>query len=333
MPSGSNPRLARDGLLLINLGSPDAPEPAAVRRYLKQFLSDRRVVEIPPVAWQPILRLAVLPTRPKRSAAAYRRVWAQDSPLRMITAEQTAAMASAFPDLRVDYAMRYGNPSMESRVRAMCEAGVERLFVAPLYPQYSSATTGTVLEELFRILSGLRAVPAVSTLPPYYSHPAYIGALAQSLSAALAGLDFQPERILLSFHGMPARVTALGDPYQRQCAETARLLRLATGHDERSMPLVYQSRFGRAEWLQPYTEPTLIEMARQGVRRVAVMTPGFSADCLETLEEIGNEAAHAFRAAGGSDFAAIPCLNASSCGIELLRSIIGETLGRQETAV
>ena len=324
MPAGSNPR---DGLLLINLGSPDAPQPAAVRRYLKQFLSDRRVVELPALVWQPILRLAVLPTRPKRSAAAYARVWTQDSPLRAITAQQAAAMASAFPGVRVDYAMRYGNPSMESRVRAMCEAGVERLFVAPLYPQYSSATTGTVLEELFRLLSTMRAVPAVATLPPYYAHPAYIAALAQSLSAGLSALDFQPERILLSFHGMPARVTALGDPYQRQCEETARLLRLATGHDEQTMPLAYQSRFGRAEWLQPYTEPTLVEMAKQGVRRVAVLTPGFSADCLETLDEIGNEARHAFLEAGGSHFAAIPCLNASSCGIELLRSIIGEMLG------
>ena len=323
MPSARRPST---GLLLVNLGSPDAPEQAAVRRYLKQFLSDRRVVEIPSLLWQPILRLAVLPTRPRRSAAAYRRIWGEDSPLRAITAEQTAAVAASFPDIRVDFAMRYGNPSMESRVEAMCAAGVERLLVAPLYPQYSSATTGTVLVELFRILSARRAMPAVATLPPYYKHPAYISALAQSLREGLAALDFAPQHILLSYHGMPARVTALGDPYQAQCEESSHLLRQATGYDETTMPTVYQSRFGRAEWLQPYTEPTLVAMAKAGVRRVAVMTPGFSADCLETLDEIGNEARHAFLEAGGSHFAAIPCLNASSCGIELLRSIIGEML-------
>lgn len=314
------------GLLLVNLGSPDAPEPAAVRRYLKQFLSDRRVVEVPPLIWQPILRLAILPTRPRRSAAAYRRIWAADSPLRAITAAQASALAPAFPDLHVDYAMRYGNPSIASRVQAMTDAGVSRIFVAPLYPQYSAATTGTVLAELFQVVAAMRHMPAITTLAPYWRHPAYIAALAESLRLSLAGLAFVPERILLSFHGMPARVTALGDPYQTQCEETAHYLRAATGHDATTMPVAYQSRFGRARWLEPYTEPTLVAMAAAGIRRVAVMTPGFAADCLETLDEIDIEARHRFLAAGGSDFATIPCLNDSRCGIELLHSIIAEQL-------
>lgn len=322
----------KKGLLLVNLGSPDAPEPAAVRRYLREFLSDRRVVEISPWLWQPILHLLILPFRPRKSAAAYRRIWDGDSPLRQITARQAGAMARAFPDMMVDFAMRYGQPSIREKMGNMLAAGVEQLYVAPLYPQYSAATTGTVLAEIFRTVTNRRAMPSLSTLAPYYDHPAYIGALRESLDTALAGLDFIPERIVLSFHGMPARVTALGDPYQAQCEATARALRAAAGRDEGQMLLSYQSRFGRAEWLQPYTEPMLAQLARDGVRKVAVMTPGFSADCLETLDEIDNEARHAFVAAGGSHFATIPCLNASSCGIELLRSIIGEMLEGAGTA-
>ncbi len=317
---------AETGLLLVNLGSPDAPEPAALRRYLRQFLSDRRVVDLPPLLWQPILNLAILPTRPSRSAAAYRRIWTTDSPLRLITAAQTQAMAQAFPDIRVDFAMRYGNPSIADAVDRMCAAGVSRLVFAPLYPQYSAATTGSVMAEIFKVVARRRHMPAINIVPPYWRHPAYIAALATSLQQSLAKLPFQPDRILLSFHGMPERTAELGDPYAGHCRETAQLLRSATGHDETTMPLTFQSRFGPARWLQPYTATTLVALARSGIGRVAVMMPGFAADCLETLDEIANEGRHQFLAAGGLDFAAIPCLNDSRCGIELLQSIIAPAL-------
>lgn len=318
------------GLLLVNLGSPDAPEPKAVRRYLDQFLSDRRVVEIPPFVWQPILKGVVLNVRPRKSAANYAKIWdreTNESPLRRITREQAEALDGDFgPKVIVDHAMRYGNPSMESALARLREAGCDRLCVAPLYPQYCGATTGSVLDELFRLLKGQRWLPAIRTLAPYYDDPAYIGALKASLDSALAGCGFVPERILLSFHGMPSRTRDLGDPYYDQCLATARLLREATGLDDVKMPLGFQSRFGKAEWLQPYVLPMVEEMARQGVKRLAVTMPGFAADCVETLEEIAMEVREAFLAAGGTDFAALPCLNASPEGIGMLRSILGASL-------
>ena len=318
------------GLLLVNLGSPDAPEPKAVRRYLDQFLSDRRVVEIPPLVWQPILKGVVLNVRPRKSAANYAKIWdreTNESPLRRITREQAEALEGDFgPKVIVDHAMRYGNPSMESALARLREAGCDRLCVAPLYPQYCGATTGSVLDELFRLLKGQRWLPAIRTLAPYYDDPAYIGALKASLDSALAGCGFVPERILLSFHGMPSRTRDLGDPYYDQCLATARLLREATGLDDVKMPLGFQSRFGKAEWLQPYVLPMVEEMARQGVKRLAVTMPGFAADCVETLEEIAMEVREAFLAAGGTDFAALPCLNASPEGIGMLRSILGASL-------
>ncbi len=323
-------RTGKVGLLLVNLGSPDAPEVPAVRRYLEQFLSDRRVVEIPPLLWQPILKLVILNTRPKTTAANYAKIWdtaANDSPLRVITKAQTEALKHAFgPQLTVDYAMRYGHPAIEPRLKAMKEAGCDRILVAPLYPQYSGATTGSVLEEVFRVLGTMRWMPAIRTLPPYHDHPAHIAALKSSLEASLAKLTFEPERIVLSFHGMPRRTLEMGDPYHCQCQKTARLLREAMGMDETRMPIAFQSLFGRAEWLKPYTQPLLEEMAAAGVRKVAVLMPGFSADCIETLEEIAEEARDAFLAAGGTGYAALPCLNASDEGIEMLRSIIGEAL-------
>lgn len=318
------------GVLLVNLGSPDAPTTAAVRRYLGEFLSDRRVVEIPPVVWQPILRGIILRTRPRHSAANYRKVWDEsrgDSPLRAITRAQAQALQDRYgPEIRVDFAMRYGNPPIARQVDALLDAGCDRLLFAPLYPQYCSATTGTAVDALFDALAGRRVLPAVRTLPPYFNHPAYIGALADSARRALAGLTWEPDAILLSFHGMPARTRDLGDPYYDQCMETARLLRAALGQDEARMPVVFQSRFGRAKWLEPYIMPTLESMAGRGVRRVAVMTPGFSADCLETLEEIAMQARDVFLAAGGAEFSTISCLNDSNGSVEMLDNIINEQL-------
>ncbi|TPE60158.1 ferrochelatase [Sandaracinobacter neustonicus] len=318
----------RTGLLLINLGSPDAPTEEAVRRYLDEFLSDRRVVEIPPLIWQPILKLFVLRTRPKISAANYAKIWdrqANESPLKVITRAQAAALEGAFgADVVVDWAMRYGTPSIGERLERLRAAGCERIFAAPLYPQYAGATTGTVEDELARELGRQGWKPALHVLPPYYDHPAYIAALKVSLERQLAALDFVPEAVLLSFHGLPKRSVERGDPYERHCRETARLLRLACGRSEAEMPLAYQSRFGRAEWLQPYAEPLLAEMARGGTRRVAVLTPGFAADCIETLEEIAIGARETFRAAGGEEFAALTCLNASDEGVAMLQQLLGE---------
>jgi ferrochelatase len=338
LPEGHPPvRTGRVGLLLVNLGSPDAPTVPAVRRYLLQFLSDRRVVEIPPILWQPLLRGVILNTRPKTTAANYAKIWdraANESPLKLITRQQTEALADAFgPEVLVDHAMRYGSPDLESRLVALKAAGCDRLLVAPLYPQYSGATTASVLEEIFRVLGAMRWMPAIRTLPPYHDHPAHIAAMKASLESSLASLPFVPERVVLSFHGMPRRTLDLGDPYHCQCQKTARLLREAMGKSEAEMPVGFQSLFGRAEWLKPYTQPLLEGLARDGVKRVAVLMPGFAADCIETLEEIGEEARDAFLAAGGTDFAALPCLNASPEGVAMLRTILGAELAGWASAV
>lgn len=318
------------GILLINLGSPDAPTAAAVRRYLAQFLSDRRVVELPPLLWQPILRTIVLGVRPARSARAYAKIWdpvSGDSPLRSITAAQAAALDGGFgADVHVDFAMCYGRPSIAERLDALHALGCDHILLAPLYPQYCAATTAAALDSAFAHWQRRRTVPAIRTLPPYYKHPAHIEALAASIREAADGLGWQPERILLSFHGMPAATRDRGDPYFDQCQATARLLRIALGHDEAFMPVTFQSRFGRARWLEPYTIPTLEALGRAGVRRVAVAMPGFAADCLETLEEIAIGGAEAFRRCGGESFAALPCLNAGAHGVAMLRRIIAEQL-------
>lgn len=301
-----------------------------MRRYLDQFLSDRRVVEIPRLIWLPILKGIILNTRPQKSAANYAKIWdreTNESPLKRITREQAELLAGAFGDrVIIGHAMRYGNPSMESALAALRAQGCERICVAPLYPQYSGATTGSVLDELFRILAGQRWLPAVRTMAPYHDHPDYIAGLKISLNRALAGLAFAPEKVVLSFHGMPRRTLDLGDPYHCHCQKTARLLREACGRSAAEMPIAFQSRFGKAEWLQPYILPMVEEMARDGVRRIAVMTPGFAADCVETLEEIAMEVRDAFLAAGGTDFATLPCLNTSGEGMDMLRSILGAEL-------
>ncbi len=323
-------RSGKVGLLLVNLGSPDAPDVPAVKSYLDQFLSDRRVVEIPPILWQPLLKLVILNTRPRTTAANYAKIWdreANESPLKLITKTQSKLLEGAFgPDVIVDYAMRYGNPAMDLALDRLKARGCDRICVAPLYPQYSGATTGSVLDELFRWANGQRWMPAIRTLAPYHDHPAHIAALKTSLERSLAALDFVPERIVLSFHGMPRRTLDLGDPYHCQCQKTARLLREAMGMSAEQMPIAFQSLFGRAEWLKPYTQPLLEEMAAGGVRKVAVLMPGFSADCIETLEEIAEEARDAFLEKGGTHYAALPCLNSSDEGMAMLKTILGEAL-------
>ncbi len=326
-PQGHPPvAVGRVGVLLVNLGSPDDASPAAVRRYLKQFLSDRRVVELPPVLWQPILRGVVLNTRPAKTAANYAKVWTeQGSPLVAITRRQAEGVAQAFGDrVIVEWAMRYGNPSIGSRLEALTSAGCDRIVIAPMYPQYSQATTGTVLAEVFGWMTARRWMPAVRTVEPWHDHPAHIEALAATVRAGLAALDFEPETLVASFHGMPEATLLKGDPYHCQCRKTARLLGEALG---RPIEVTFQSRFGRAEWLKPYTEPELVARAGAGLKRVALVCPGFAADCLETLEEIALGAKEAFLHAGGTHFAYLPCLNDTTQGLEMLRCIIGESLG------
>jgi len=315
----------RVGVLLVNLGTPNAPEPGSVRLYLREFLSDPRVVEIPQLVWQPILRGIVLTTRPKKSAHAYRQVWTEEgSPLAAITARQAKALAGAFGDaVTVDYAMRYGRPAIAERIDALKAAGCERILIAPLYPQYCAATTATANDEAFRHLRHLRWQPAIRTLPPYHDDPAYIAALAARLEAGLAALDFEPQAIVASFHGMPARTLELGDPYHCHCRRTARLLSEATG---RELTVTFQSRFGRAKWLEPATDVVLRQLPANGVTSVAVLAPGFSADCLETLEELNIRGRGTFANNGGTHFAYLPCLNDSVEGIEMLRSIIAREL-------
>jgi len=316
---------AKVGVLLINLGTPNAPEPGAVKLYLKEFLSDPRVVEIPQLVWQPILRGIILNSRPKKSAHAYSQVWTDEgSPLAAITARQARALKDAFgPGVIVDHAMRYGRPAISDKIDALKAAGCERILIAPLYPQYCAATTATANDEAFFHLRRMRWQPSVRTLPPYHDDPAYVGALAERLEEELAALDFEPDAVLASFHGMPQRTLELGDPYHCHCRKTARLLSEASG---RELTVTFQSRFGRAKWLEPATDVTLAALARRGVSKVAILAPGFSADCLETLEELAIRGRDSFVAAGGTHFAYLPCLNDSPPGIEMLRTLVAREL-------
>ena len=326
-PPADHPSIpaARIGVLLVNLGTPDAPDPRSVRRYLGEFLSDPRVIEIPQILWQPILRGIILTTRPKKSAHAYSQVWSeQGSPLAAITREQAQALQGAFGDhVVVDYAMRYGNPALIDRLDALKAQGCERILLAPLYPQYCAATTATANDMAFVGLARMRWQPALRTLPPYYDDVAYIEALRASVEEALARLDFMPDAVLASFHGMPQRTLRLGDPYHCHCRKTGRLLSEALG---RELLVTFQSRFGRAKWLEPATDTVLAGLPAKGVKRIAIVAPGFSADCVETLEELSIRGRETFEQAGGTDFAYLPCLNASDRGIDMLKIILRREL-------
>jgi ferrochelatase len=315
----------RIGVLLINLGTPDAPEPASVRTYLAEFLSDRRVIELPPIAWQPILRGIILRTRPRKSAHAYKQVWTEHgSPLAAITRRKAQALQDRLGDAAlVRHAMRYGKPAIAAELTRMKHEGCDRILLAPLYPQYCAATTATANDKAFELLSAMRWQPAIRTLPPYYEDRAYIDALKANLERQLAALPFVPERLLLSFHGMPRRTRAQGDPYHCHCQKTARLLaaELAIPTD-----IAFQSRFGRAKWLEPATDAVLAAYPGQSIKRIAVAAPGFSADCLETLEELGIRGRESFLGAGGEAFALLECLNDSAEGVDLLEGLVRREL-------
>ena len=322
-------RSGKVGVLLVNLGTPDAPTTADVKRYLAEFLSDRRVVEIPPIAWQPILRGIILNTRPAKSAEAYRKVWSEDgSPLAAITKAQAEAMQHAFGgSAEVDWAMRYGEPSIPQQLAKLKDAGCERILLAPLYPQYCSATTATVVDKANEWMAAQRWQPSLRTLPPYHDDPLYIDALAADISRQLDALDFTPELLLLSFHGMPARTLELGDPYHCHCHKTARLLEERMAREGLRFRTSFQSRFGRAKWLEPATDAVLAEEAQAGTRRLAVVAPGFSADCLETLEELAIQGHEQFAEAGGEQFAALTCLNTSAAGLTMLEALLRRESG------
>ena len=332
LPPADHPAIPppRIGVLLINLGTPDSAEVGAVRRYLAEFLSDPRVVELPRWIWQPILRGFVLTTRPKKSAHAYGQVWTDaGSPLAAITARQAAALKQAWgPDVLVDWAMRYGQPAIAARLAAMKEAGCERILLAPLYPQYCAATTATANDKAFEVLAGMRWQPAIRTLPPYHDDPLYIDALASAVRRELAALSFEPDAVVASFHGMPQRTLTLGDPYHCHCQKTGRLLAeaLRPTLGERELVVTFQSRFGSAKWLEPATDTVLEAMPARGITRVAILAPGFSADCLETLEELAIRGRESFEAAGGTDFAYLPCLNDGAEGLAMLTQMIGREL-------
>ncbi len=324
-------RNARVGVLLVNLGTPDGTDYRSMRRYLKEFLSDPRVIEVPKLAWWPILNLVILSRRPQKSGEAYRRIWNRErdeSPLRTITRAQGEKLADAMAadGVMVDWAMRYGQPSIPDRVKALKDAGCERILLAPLYPQYSASTTATANDKAFDALRKMRWQPAVRTLPPYHDDPAYIDALALSLTEGLTKLDFEPEVVLTSYHGLPADYLRKGDPYHCHCQKTTRLLRERLGWDRDRLRLTFQSRFGPTEWLKPYTVETVKELAEAGVKRIAVVMPGFSADCIETLDEIAIENAHVFHEHGGEKFAAIPCLNDSEIGMGLIEGLVRREL-------
>ena len=320
------------GVLLVNLGTPDGPDPASVKRYLKQFLSDPRVIEIPKLVWQPILRGIILNTRPQKSAEAYAKIWTErGSPLADITARQAEAIAGSFGEnVVVDYAMRYGSPSIEQRIGEMTARGCDRILIAPMYPQYCAATTATVFDEVARVLRALRWQPALRFLPPYHDDPEYIAALAEDLTRQVSALAFRPEVMLLSFHGMPQRTLEAGDPYHCHCHKTARLLRERLEASEAfagvRFETTFQSRFGPAQWLEPATDATLKAEGERGTKRIAIAAPGFAADCVETLEELALEGRDTFLEAGGEEYAVLDCLNTSAAGVRMLDTIVRREL-------
>ncbi|MEM9062400.1 MAG: ferrochelatase [Pseudomonadota bacterium] len=327
---------ARVGIVLANLGTPDGHDYWSMRRYLNEFLSDRRVIEWSPWLWQPILKLIVLTKRPFSSGEAYRGIWNEDldeSPLLTITRSQTdklrSRLSAQYGDgVMVDFAMRYGNPSTDSVIRRMVQQGCERILFFPLYPQYAAATTGTANDQAFRALQGLRWQPSIRTAPAYHDHPAYIDALAKSVETAYAGFEEKPTALVTSYHGLPKSYFMKGDPYHCHCQKTSRLMLERLGWAKGDIHTTFQSRFGPEEWLTPYTVEYVAKLAQEGHKRIAIMAPGFSSDCVETLEEINEEIHEAFEEAGGEHFHYIPCLNDDDAHIDMIQAVVrNETQG------
>ncbi len=333
LPANHPPvRFGKVGVLLVNLGTPDGTDYTSMRRYLREFLTDRRVIEWSRWKWYPILFGIVLNTRPQKVGKAYEEIWNKDkdeSYLRTYTRSQAELMAEALkdhPNVIVDWAMRYGQPSIASKIDALHAAGCEKILLFPLYPQYAASTTATVNDKAFEHLMKMRWQPALRTVPPYHDDPAYIDALAVSVEKALAKLDWEPEILITSFHGIPQSYFRQGDPYHCHCMKTGRLLRERLGLPKEKFMVTFQSRFGPEEWLQPYTDKTMEKLAKDGVKRLAIMNPGFVSDCLETLEEIAGEAGEIFHHNGGEKFVHIPCLNDSPEGMGVLETVVRREL-------
>jgi ferrochelatase len=338
---GTAPRVfprAKTGVLIVNLGTPDATDYWSMRRYLKEFLSDRRVIETPRLLWWPILNLIILSVRPSAKGKDYDSIWNREldeSPLRTITrgqAEKLAAwlekggLGAASGEVVVSWGMRYGNPSIRHGIESLVAQGCDKFLLVPLYPQYAAATSATVCDKAFEALAKMRFQPTMRVAHPYFQSQAYIEALAQSIREEVAKLPFKPEVLLASFHGVPQDYVDKGDPYQAQCIETWQRLRIAMGMNANEFRMSFQSRFGPAQWLQPYTDETIKRMAKAGVKSMAVVAPGFSADCLETIEELGEENREYFEENGGEHFAALPCLNDSELGMRVLEDIVTREL-------
>ena len=334
-PTGHIPvAFKKTGVLLANLGTPDGYDYRSMRRYLNEFLSDRRVIDYPPIKWQPILQLIVLTKRPFTSGAAYRSIWNEEkneSPLLTITREQSEKLATKLhahfgEEVIVEYCMRYGNPSTKTKLRDLIDAGCQKILFFPLYPQYAAATTATANDQLFRALMKQKWQPSIRVVPPYYDDAGYIAALADSIERGFAELDFEPQKLVVSYHGLPERYLLEGDPYHCHCMKTSRLLNERLGWESGKLITTFQSRFGPEEWLKPYTVDEVARIAKSGANNIAVIAPGFSSDCIETLEEINDEIQDSFKDAGGERFAYIPCLNSDDSHIEVLTDLVCRNL-------
>jgi ferrochelatase len=334
-PVGHPPvKSGRIGVLLMNLGTPEGTDYWSMRRYLKEFLSDRRVIETSRLLWWPLLNGIILTTRPGRKGRDYQKIWnnqLDEGPLKTITRAQARDLAGHMtevaPDrVRVDWAMRYGKPEVRERMQALLDEGCDRILIVPLYPQYSAATSATACDQAFRALMDMRWQPSLRVSPPYHDDPVYIEAVVSRMRAALEALTFEPEVILVSFHGVPEEYLIKGDPYHCHCAKTYRLMRESFGWPAERFRLTFQSRFGTAEWLKPYTDATVKSLAESGTKRLAIVAPGFTADCLETLEELDGENREVFMHHGGQDFAYLPCLNDSAEGMRVIRHIVEREL-------
>ena len=332
LPPGHPPILEeKTGLLLMNLGTPEATDYWSMRRYLKEFLSDRRVIEVNRILWWVILNVVILSFRPSKSGHAYKSIWNKqrnESPLKTFTRAQAEKLGPAMANskLVVDWAMRYGKPPIAERIAALKAQGCNRIVLFALYPQYSAATTATALDKAYAALQTLRWQPAIRTVPPYFDNPAYIAAIAESLSAHLASLSWKPDRILIAFHGLPREYLDKGDPYHCHCQKTARLLRQKLGFSSDYAQIVFQSRFGRAEWLKPYAQDTVEDLPAQGIKNLVMISPGFASDCVETLEELGIGLKETFLEQGGENFSVAPCLNDSEISINLLKHLANAEL-------